>query len=141
MKIKKFENFLNTIYQDLKSLVFKSDTKKNLKEYKLEYRKITDTYYKFTYKDNIVGELKLDGEQYNRPSWKLIVYFYESEIKNVNNETTPIPNIFEGQDEIPYGKGSKKFTNITNAVEFLIGWWSTKTNSGRGINKDYKIKF
>lgn len=126
------------VSNSFKGIFSKSENLSLLKKYHIESKKISDTHFKFINKNRIIAELKIDGEEYNKPIFILSIYYYDSEIENKDNLS--LKKKFEGQEEQPYGKGSKRFFTTDNAIKFLTEFWSLKTNSGRSKNKDYKIK-
>jgi len=127
----------NRILKNIKPKIFNSD-RSELKKFDISYRKISDTEYDFINKDRIIAKLKVDGEQYNDPIFKLTIFYYDSEIRNINN--LKLNQKFKNQNEQPYAKGSKKFYNSESAIDMLVGFWSTKTNSGKIRNPDFRIK-
>ncbi len=116
----------------------KDESNPKLKKWGITFKKISDTNYQFEHNKRIIADLVVEGEEFNKPIFKLTIYFYQSEIDNV--ESLSLSKRFKDQEEQPYAKGSKKFFNTENAIEFLVSFWSKKTNSGRSKNSDYKIK-
>lgn len=138
------ENMLADIGNKIKNKIgsvkskFSDNNKKNLNLYKISYRKISDQKYEFLHDNKIISIIKLSGDYMGSPVFKLTIFFYNSEIPNTKNLS--LKTKFENQSEQPYAKGSKNFFNTENALEFLIEFWSTKTNSGRLLNKNFKLK-
>lgn len=149
MNIKKFNSFneniigdlsskIGTTLSELKSKLFGSKQKNELNKFNIKPKKISNTYFQFLHNNRIISELKLDDQNVdNSPVFKLTIYYYDSEIKNVDDSS--LKQKFENQKEQPYAKGSKKFFGTNQAVDFLISFWSKKTNSGRSKNSSYKI--
>lgn len=144
--IKNFSSFKESILGDLKSKIsgfkniFKPDdeqTTSKLRKYKISYKRKSDFHYYFIHDKRVIGELYQKGMHLGRPLFKLDIYLYNSEcpskIQRVEKE-------FGGQIEQPYGKMSEGFYNTENAIDYLVRFWSTKTNSGKELNDDLKIK-
>lgn len=133
-------NKLNNGIKSLKKKIFPvKTTNPDLKKYEISFQKVSDIFYKFLHNERVIAELRLEGDnEYGMPSFRLTIYFYESEI--VNKEKLSLNKKFENQKEQPYAKGSKIVSNTEKAIDTLIHFWSTKTTSGRSKNNDFKIK-
>lgn len=118
-----------------------NEYKKELKQYRLKCKKISDILLNIYHDNKLVGDIKLDVDsKLDYPIWILTVYFYESEIKKDGNNYKK-PDDIDGQNEQPYAKNSSlKFKVVSDdAIDKFIKWWSTKTKSGRSKNNDFKI--
>ena len=131
-------NKIDSTFNNIKVSLFGTKSRSDLKKWDIYSKKISDKYYKFYHDDRIIAELKVDGEKMNKPCFKLTIYYYDSEISNSRNLTM---NQKFDQHEEPYAKGSRLFFDTKSAIDYLIAFWSKKTNSGTHKNKDHKIKF
>lgn len=133
-----FSNKVGKTFKSLKRSLFSEKiSNPDLEKYDITYQKVSDIYYKFLHNKRVIAELRLEGDINGMPSFRLTSYFYKSEIPNKDN--LQLNKKFEGQEEQPYAKGSKLVSNTEKAIDTLIHFWSTKTNSGRSRNKDFKI--
>lgn len=107
-----------------------------LKKWGISTKKISETYCQLIHDNKVIAEVRVTDEGY-KPVFKLSIYFYDSEVENTNN--LKLDKKFNNQEEQPYGKASKSFYTIESAVDFLISFWSTKTNSGKSKNSKFKI--
>jgi hypothetical protein len=145
--IKNFDSFKESVLSDLKSKIGSSlskigrysneQTTSKLRKYKISYKKKSDFHYEFLHNKRIIAELYQKGEHLGSPLFKLDIYLYNSECPSENEN---IEKNFKGQNEQPYNKISKAYYNTENAIDDLVRFWSTKTNSGKELNNDLKIK-
>jgi hypothetical protein len=149
MHIKNFDSFnegllgdfsskLKKTFSGLKPFFSGSKESSKLKKWDISSKKISDTYFQFIHNNRVIAELKLVDNVFNRPTFGLTIYFYETEIENKKNLS--LSKKFEGQEEQPYAKGSKKFFSVDEAIDYLIAYWSKNTNSGKAKNPEFKIK-
>lgn len=115
---------------------FTNANNRKLSSWNISSKKVSDTYYQLLHSNRIIGEVRVTDEG-NKPVFKLSIYFYNTEIENINNIS--LDKKFTGQKEQPYGKASRKFYTVESALDFLISFWSTKTKSGKSKNPDFKI--
>ncbi len=113
-----------------------------LKEYDIEVEKIDNYTYKFYHADRLIARIFQpegdEGDEMNRPVFKLYIYLYETEVKKTKNysmkDADPdkeIGNELGRQGQKPYFKLAKRSFNIEWLVQVLYEWWATKTKSGR----------
>jgi hypothetical protein len=148
MNIKNYKSFNEGLLGGLSSKVSKAFNKLKviggfgdgnsvkLKKWGISTKKVSETYYQIIHDNKIIAEVRVTGEGY-KPIFKLSIYFYDSEIENTKN--LELNKKFDGQKEQPYGKASKDFYTTESAIDFLISFWSTKTNSGKSKNPQFKI--
>lgn len=137
--LSEFSNKIGSTLKNIKkSILPVKNTNPQLKKYDISFQKVSDIFYKFLHNQRVIAELRLEGDdKFGMPSFKLTIYFYESEIPN--KENLSLNKKFENQKEQPYAKGSKLVSNTDKAIDILTHFWSTKTNSGRSKNNDFKI--
>lgn len=148
MNIKSYKSFNEGILGGLSSKIGKTLNKlkifggfgdgnnTKLKKWGISSKKISETYYQLLHGNKIIAEIRVIEEGY-KPVFKLSIYFYDSEIQNRDNLS--LNKKFNGQSEQPYAKASKKFYTTESAIDFLISFWSSKTNSGKSKNTQFKI--
>jgi len=119
-----------------------ADVKGALKEYDIKTEKIDNYTYKFYHGDRLVARIFQpdgdEGDEMNRPVFKLYIYLYDKEVKNTNNYSMRQPDPDERissemsrQGQKPYYKLAKRSFTIEWLVQTFYEWWATKTKSGR----------
>jgi len=134
--IQTFEGFFTNIKNIFRNPKTKYTSELNKYSLKLSYK---DKHsFDIKHSGRLVGEILLSDEESSYPIWILNVYYYDSEIKNVDKK--PSTKIVD-QDEPYYAKSSKKYrVDSDDALKSFINWWSSNTKSGRLKNPLYKAK-
>lgn len=131
--------FLHKVVKLLKGNASLDDA---LEEYDIDTEKINNYEYKFYHNDRLIARIFQpegdEGEEMNRPVFKVYLYLYEKEIKNKKNwkmkildPEKEINDELRGQKERPYFKLAKKAFEIEWLVQAFYEFWAAKTKSGR----------
>lgn len=141
--IKSFSIFNESILSNLKSTfgskfgIESENSTPKLKKYKISYKKKNDSHFYFFHNKRVIAELYQKGMHLGSPLFKMDIYLYHSECPSKSQN---IEKRFDNQDEQPYSKITKGYYNTENAIDDLIRFWSTQTESGKSLNKDLKIR-
>lgn len=113
-----------------------------LEKYDIETRKVDNYTYKFYHNERLVARIFQpegdEGTEMGSPVFRILVYLYDSEIKNTKGQSMKVTDAdkeiqeeIKKQREKPFYKVSKNAFTIQKLVQTFYEWWAAKTKSGR----------